>query len=170
MAGGAAVPTHGSIISPNRYGLHFLPWSIMEQGSIHLVLRSVFRQRLLQASSWTMVQQASTKLPMNVGMILPREVRKAESCATRGRAPRLLLAPPNGISRRAQTMGCMRFMFESLRSERRQRARSTASITRGNRIRLSSISQSSPISIMLPMDGYTLANMFLPVTAANISN
>lgn len=133
MAGGAVVPTHGLSTRENPYGWHSRPLYL--RIFIPLALHLPILLCLQQALSWMMARRISMKLPMNAGMISPRQARRVASCVPRGRAPPRLPALPNGFSRRARTLALTRSISASPPLERLLKVRSIPSAMQMKAIR-----------------------------------
>ncbi len=112
-------------------------------------------------------QQASAKIPLAAGMILPRAMLRTAISVIPGRARHRRPASVNGNSRTAPARDCMPFMCASLRCGQRPRARSIASTMQGSWILLLLINPFSPIFITSPMDGYTSENIYSVEMVAN---
>src|SRR5687767_8830760 len=112
MAGGAVVLTRGLSTRENPYGSHFHP--LYPQIFIHLAPRLLILPPRQQELLWMMARRISMRLPMNVGMISPRQARRVASCVPRGRALPRLPALHNGFSLRVRTLAFIRSTSASL--------------------------------------------------------
>ena len=133
MAGEAAAPIHGRSIKESPYGSRFHPLCL--RIFIHPVPRLLIHRTRQQELSWMMARRISMRLPMNVGTISPRQVRKVALCVPRGRVSPRLLVLRNGFSLRVRTVAFIRSTCASLTLGRRPKARSTSSAMRMKAIR-----------------------------------
>ena len=133
MAGGAVAPTRGHSTKENPCGSHF--HQLYLRIFIHLAPRLLIHPTRQQELSWMMARRISMRLPMNVGTISPRQVRKVALCVPRGRVSPRLLVLRNGFSLRVRTVAFIRSTCASLTLGRRPKARFTPFVMRMKAIR-----------------------------------
>jgi len=133
MAGGAVVPTRGPSTKENLYGSLFHPLYL--RIFIHLAPRWHIHRTRQRELSWMMARRISMRLPMNVGTISPRQVRKVALCVPRDRALPRLPVLRNGFFRRVRTVAFIPSTCVSLPSGRRPKVRSIPSVMRMKAIR-----------------------------------
>jgi len=133
-AGGEVARIHGRSTRENHCGWHFHRSSM--QMSIRQVPRFLFHQHRLQGSSLMMARPASTKSLTGAGRMSLTAAHRGALCVPRDRVQPRLHAPRNGSSHKSPIREFTRSMCISLRSEPRQKERSTPSVMRVRTIKL----------------------------------